>query len=81
MVLVEGEWSASRLSHFYRGETNPGTSWIEGWVSPRAGRCAYLLSLFLSTLKMETVRFSRTYANFTGLHDVTSSESSPRDLK
>jgi hypothetical protein len=31
-ALVVGEWSASRPGHF-----TPGTHWIRGWVSPRAG--------------------------------------------
>jgi hypothetical protein len=32
LVLVEGEWSASR-----RGLIIPCSLWIGGWVSPRAG--------------------------------------------
>jgi hypothetical protein len=36
-ALVGGEWSASPLCRFTPGESAPGTHWIEGWVSPRAG--------------------------------------------
>jgi hypothetical protein len=33
---MEGEWSASRPSHFTRKERSTGTHWIGGWVGPRA---------------------------------------------
>jgi hypothetical protein len=36
-ALVGGEWSDSRPGHFTPGERVPGTHWIGGWVSPRAG--------------------------------------------
>jgi hypothetical protein len=36
-ALVWGEWSALRPGRFSPGERAPGTRWIGGWVSPRAG--------------------------------------------
>jgi hypothetical protein len=36
-AIDEGEWSASRPGRFNPGERAPGTHWIGGWVSPRAG--------------------------------------------
>jgi hypothetical protein len=36
-ALEGGEWSASRPGRFTLGERVPGTHWIGGWVSPRAG--------------------------------------------
>jgi hypothetical protein len=36
-ALVGGVWSASRSGRFTRGERDPGTHWIGGWVDPRAG--------------------------------------------
>jgi hypothetical protein len=35
--LVGGELSASRSGRFTPVERAPGTHWIGGWVSPRAG--------------------------------------------
>jgi hypothetical protein len=35
--LGTSEWSASRPGRFTPGEIAPGTRWIGGWVSPRAG--------------------------------------------
>jgi hypothetical protein len=35
--LDRGEWSASRPVRFTPREIAPGTLWIEGWVSLRAG--------------------------------------------
>jgi hypothetical protein len=37
LVLVGGEWSASRLGHFTPGERTPGIHWTGGLVGPRAG--------------------------------------------
>jgi hypothetical protein len=36
-ALDGDEWSASRPSHFTPREREPGTHWIGGWVSTRAG--------------------------------------------
>jgi hypothetical protein len=36
-ALAGGEWSASRPGRFNPGERAPGTHWIGGWVSLRAG--------------------------------------------
>jgi hypothetical protein len=36
-TLDGDEWSASRPSHFTLREIAPGTHWMEGWVSSRAG--------------------------------------------
>jgi hypothetical protein len=36
-ALLGGEWSASFPGRFTPGERAPGTSWIGGWVGPRAG--------------------------------------------
>jgi len=36
-VLDGGEWSASRAGHFTPAVRVPGTHWIGGWVSRRAG--------------------------------------------
>jgi len=36
-ALDGGEWKASRPSRFTTGERARGTSWIGGWVGPRAG--------------------------------------------
>jgi hypothetical protein len=35
-ALVGGEWSASLCSCFTHGERAPDTSWIGGWVGPKA---------------------------------------------
>jgi hypothetical protein len=43
-----GEWSASRLSRFTPRERDPGTHWIGGWVSPRAGLEAVVKGKILS---------------------------------
>jgi hypothetical protein len=37
LVLVGGEWSASRSCRFTPGERAPVTHWIGGSVDPRAG--------------------------------------------
>jgi hypothetical protein len=37
LVLVGGEWSASRPDRFTPGKTVPVTHWIGGWVGPRTG--------------------------------------------
>jgi hypothetical protein len=36
-ALDESEWSASHPDLFTIGERAPGTHWIRGWVSHRAG--------------------------------------------
>jgi hypothetical protein len=36
-AFAGGEWSASRPGRFTPGEKAPGTLWIGGWVSHRAG--------------------------------------------
>jgi hypothetical protein len=36
-ALDTGEWSASRLGHFTPRKRTPGTHWLGGWVSHRAG--------------------------------------------
>jgi hypothetical protein len=36
-ALDGGEWSVLCPSHFTPWERAPGTHWIGGWVSPRAG--------------------------------------------
>jgi hypothetical protein len=36
-AVFEGEWSASRHGRFTPGKRAPGTHWIGGWVSPKAG--------------------------------------------
>jgi hypothetical protein len=37
LVLVGGEWSASRPGRYTPKERAPGTHWVGGWVGPRAG--------------------------------------------
>jgi hypothetical protein len=36
-ALFGGQWPASRPGRFTPGKRAPGSHWVKGWVSPRAG--------------------------------------------
>jgi hypothetical protein len=52
-TLVGSEWSVSRPGRFTPSEKAPGTHWIEGWASRRAGLDAVEKRKFLTLPGLE----------------------------
>jgi hypothetical protein len=58
-ALVGGEWSASRPGLLNPGERAPYTSWIGGWLNPRAGLKELVKRKFLTLPGLELLSLSR----------------------
>jgi hypothetical protein len=56
---VGSEWSASRPDRFAPRERVPGTTWIGGWVGPRASLDNMEKRKFLTLPELELRPFSR----------------------